>query len=101
MCVGAHFLNLGAEEVGSVLHARAVGLDAGHNEEHHPMRIKGTDRVVFRAVTLVTFGSGQYVWINDGPTVIGTRITRRLATTVAATSQNTFILPRPQSLFYE
>jgi len=45
-------------------------------------------------VTLVTFGSEQYVWINDGPNSHPDPDHPPVATTLAATSQNTFTLPK-------
>ena len=45
-------------------------------------------------VTLVTFGSEQYVWINDGPNSHADPDHAPVATTLAATSQTTFTLPK-------
>src|SRR5437773_8933946 len=45
-------------------------------------------------VTLVTFGSEQYVWINDGPNSHPDPDNPPAATTVAASSQTTFTLPK-------
>jgi hypothetical protein len=49
-------------------------------------------------VTFVTFGSEQYVWINDGPNSHADPDHPPIATTLPATSQTTFTLPRPPSL---
>ncbi len=45
-------------------------------------------------VTLVTFGSEQYVWINDGPNSHPDPDHAPVATTVSANSQTTFTLPK-------
>jgi hypothetical protein len=45
-------------------------------------------------VSLVTFGSEQYVWINDGPNSHPDPDGPPVATTIAASSQTTFMLPR-------
>jgi F5/8 type C domain len=45
-------------------------------------------------VTLVTFGSEQYVWINDGPNSHPDPDNPPLAKTLEANSQTTFTLPR-------
>jgi hypothetical protein len=45
-------------------------------------------------VTLVTFGSEQYVWINDGPNSHPDPDNPPVASTVAASSQTTFTLPK-------
>ena len=45
-------------------------------------------------VTLVTFGSEQYVWINDGPNSHADPDHPPVATMLAATSQTTFTLPK-------
>ena len=45
-------------------------------------------------VTSVTFGSEQYVWINDGPNSHADPDHPPIATTQAATSQTTFTLPK-------
>jgi hypothetical protein len=45
-------------------------------------------------VTLVTFGSEQYVWINDGPNSHPDPDNPPAATTIAASSQTTFTLPK-------
>jgi hypothetical protein len=46
------------------------------------------------AATFVTFGSEQYVWINDGPNSHPDPDHPPVATTVDAGSQTTFILPK-------
>jgi hypothetical protein len=46
------------------------------------------------SVTLVTFGSEQYVWINDGPNSHADPDHPPIATTVAAGSQTVFTLPK-------
>jgi hypothetical protein len=46
------------------------------------------------AVTFVTFGSEQYVWFNDGPNSHADPDHPPVATTVEATSETTFTLPR-------
>jgi hypothetical protein len=45
-------------------------------------------------VTFVTFGSAQYVWINDGPNSHPDPDNPPTATTVPASSQTTFTLPK-------
>jgi hypothetical protein len=45
-------------------------------------------------VTLVTFGSEQYVWINDGPNSHADPDHPPMATVVTANSQTTFTLPK-------
>ena len=45
-------------------------------------------------VTLVTFGSEQYVWINDGPDSHADPDHPPVATTLAATPQTVFTLPK-------
>jgi len=45
-------------------------------------------------VTLVTFGSEQYVWVNDGPNSHPDPDNPPVATTVAANAQTTFTLPK-------
>ena len=45
-------------------------------------------------VTLVTFGSEQYVWINDGPNSHPDPDNPPAATVMQADSQTTFTLPR-------
>jgi hypothetical protein len=45
-------------------------------------------------VNLATFGSEQYVWINDGPNSHADPDGPLVARTVAANSQSTFILPK-------
>jgi hypothetical protein len=45
-------------------------------------------------VTFVTFGSEQYVWINDGPNSHPDPDNPPVARTVEANSQTTFTLPR-------
>jgi hypothetical protein len=45
-------------------------------------------------VTLVTFGSEQYVWINDGPNSHPDPDNPPVASTVSAGSQTTFTLPK-------
>ena len=45
-------------------------------------------------VTLVTFGSEQYVWINDGPNSHADPDQPPIATTLAADPQTTFTLPK-------
>jgi F5/8 type C domain len=45
-------------------------------------------------VTFVTFGSEQYVWINDGPNSHADPDHAPIATTVAAGTQTTFTLPK-------
>jgi len=45
-------------------------------------------------VTLVTFGSEQYVWINDGPNSHPDPDNPPAATTIAVNSQTTFTLPK-------
>ena len=45
-------------------------------------------------VTLVTFGSEQYVWINDGPNSHPDPDNPPAATTITASSQSTFTLPK-------
>jgi len=42
----------------------------------------------------VTFGSEQYVWINDGPNSHPDPDNPPVATTVAANAQTTFTLPK-------
>ncbi|HMH01970.1 MAG TPA: discoidin domain-containing protein [Terriglobales bacterium] len=45
-------------------------------------------------VTLVTFGSEQYVWVNDGPNSHPDPDNPPAASTIAASSQTTFTLPK-------
>lgn len=45
-------------------------------------------------VTLVTFGSEQYVWINDGPNSHPDPDNPPVATAISATPQTTFTLPK-------
>jgi hypothetical protein len=45
-------------------------------------------------VTLVTFGSEQYVWINDGPDSHADPDHAPVATTLAASPQTVFTLPK-------
>jgi hypothetical protein len=45
-------------------------------------------------VTLVTFGSEQYVWINDGPNSHADPDGPPVATTITAKSETTFTLPK-------
>ena len=45
-------------------------------------------------VTLVTFGSEQYVWINDGPNSHPNPDNPSAAITITAGSQSTFTLPK-------
>ena len=45
-------------------------------------------------VTLVTFGSQQYVWINDGPNSHADPDGPPVATTIRADSQAVFTLPK-------
>jgi hypothetical protein len=45
-------------------------------------------------VNLATFGTEQYVWINDGPNSHADPDGPLVARTVAANSQSTFILPK-------
>ena len=45
-------------------------------------------------VTLVTFGSEQYVWINDGPNSHANPDGPPVATTLAGSSQTTYTLPK-------
>jgi hypothetical protein len=45
-------------------------------------------------VTLATFGSDQYVWINDGPNSHADPDHPPVATTLAATAQTVFTLPK-------
>ncbi|MGA9905647.1 MAG: hypothetical protein WBP87_11750, partial [Candidatus Sulfotelmatobacter sp.] len=45
-------------------------------------------------VTFVTFGSEQYVWINDGPNSHADPDHPPVATTVAAGPQTEFTLPK-------
>jgi hypothetical protein len=45
-------------------------------------------------VTLVTFGSEQYVWINDGPNSHADPDNPPAAATVVANSATTFTLPK-------
>ena len=46
------------------------------------------------SVGFVTFGSEQYVWINDGPNSHPDPDSPPMARTVSANSQNTFTLPK-------
>jgi hypothetical protein len=46
------------------------------------------------AVTFVTFGSEQYVWINDGPNSHADPDHAPVATTIQADGQTTFTLPK-------
>src|SRR2546427_1290670 len=45
-------------------------------------------------VTVVTFGSEQYVWINDGPNSHADPDNPPAATAILASSQTTFTLPK-------
>ena len=45
-------------------------------------------------VRFVTFGSEQYVWINDGPNSHADPDNPPAAKTIAADAQTTFVLPR-------
>ena len=45
-------------------------------------------------VTIATFGSEQYVWINDGPNSHADPDGPIVASTIDATSQTTFVLPK-------
>ena len=46
------------------------------------------------SVTLVTFGSEQYVWINDGPNSHPDPDHPPVATIISATSETIFTLPK-------
>ena len=52
------------------------------------------DGSFFGPVTLVTFGTDQYVWIDDGPNSHADPDHPPVATVVAAGSQTTFTLPK-------
>jgi hypothetical protein len=64
----------------------------------HTVRVEfgksGQKRNFDGPVTLVTFGSEQYVWINDGPNSHPDPDNPPLATTLEANPQTTFTLPR-------
>jgi F5/8 type C domain len=66
----------------------------------HPVRIIFEDSRKKRngsfagPVAFVTFGSEQYVWLNDGPNSHADPDHPPIATTVAASSQTTFSLPK-------
>lgn len=70
-----------------------------NRDENQPHRV----RVVFSAgrdlsfdgpVTMVTFGSEQYVWINDGPDSHANPDGPPVATSIVANSQTEFTLPK-------
>jgi F5/8 type C domain len=64
----------------------------------HTVRVEfgrtGEKKTFDGPVTLVTFGSEQYVWINDGPNSHPDPDNPPLARTLEANSQTTFTLPR-------
>jgi hypothetical protein len=65
----------------------------------HPVKIAFTDRDKREAsfsgpVTFVTFGSKQYAWVNDGPNSHPDPDNPPVATTVRATADTAFALPK-------
>ena len=68
-------------------HAVRVSFAGGREKKQNAAAFSGP-------VTFVTFGSEQYVWINDGPNSHAYPYTPPVAMTVEANSQTTFTLPR-------
>jgi hypothetical protein len=71
-----------------------------NRDEHNPHTVRvafenSGKQVGFSGpITLVTFGSDQYVWINDGPNSHPDPDNPPVATTVDANAQTTFTVPK-------
>jgi hypothetical protein len=61
----------------------------------HTVRVRFGDRSAFSGpVVFTTFGSEQYVWINDGPNSHPDPDGPPVGTTISATPETTFVLPK-------